>query len=161
MCLRSTIREPISGPPALLCLLRGAVWASHEEEMGASTQSVARQALGEALAVVEAYSPTTNAWIKRAPLPNKRRNLSAAANGAGLIYAIGGATGFYDYVRTTTVYSPGKNKWWMEDPTRTAHVDAAAATSKYSRIFIISGLTTGGGTTAAVESRPGFCDVCQ
>jgi N-acetylneuraminic acid mutarotase len=112
------------------------------------------------LNVVEAYSPTRKRWIKRAPLPTKRGNLSATANPGGLIYAIGGAR-VSQYVRTTDVYSPAQNKWWTVDPTLNVHVDAAAATSKFGRIFIISGLTTGGGTTAAVESRPGFCDVCQ
>jgi N-acetylneuraminic acid mutarotase len=115
---------------------------------------------GGGLNVVEAYSPAKDSWVRRAPLPTRRSNLSAAANGAGLIYAIGGGTSS-GYVRTTNVYSPSRNVWWTEQPTQIAHVDAAAATGKNSRIFIIGGLKTGGGTSAAVESRPGFCDVCQ
>jgi N-acetylneuraminic acid mutarotase len=112
------------------------------------------------LNVVEAYSPSTNSWIRRAPLPSRRGNLSATSNGAGLIYAIGGATEPSQYVRTTNVYSPTRNRWWTVSPTLIAHVDGAAVRST-NRIFMISGLTTGGGTTSVVESRASFCSECQ
>ena len=112
------------------------------------------------LNVVEAYSPSTNSWIKRAPLPSRRGGLSATSNGAGLIYAVGGSTGPRQYVRTTDVYSPSKNRWWTVSPTLIPHVDGAAVRS-INRIFIISGLTAGGGTTSVVESRASFCSECR
>jgi N-acetylneuraminic acid mutarotase len=112
------------------------------------------------LNMVEAYSPATNSWTTVAPLPTKRAGLRATSSLEGFIYAIGGSVGLNQYTRRVDVYSPQQNKWSKVPSTLIAHVDGAVATGRH-RIFIISGLTTGGGSTAVVESRRSFCDVCQ
>lgn len=79
-----------------------------------------------AVASVYAYSPQTDAWIERAPLPRPRGGMGVAALG-GRIYAAGGLAGG-DAVADFTVYDPAANTWTplTDMPTARDHLMAGA-----------------------------------
>jgi len=51
--------------------------------------------LSDFIAHVEAYDPSSNAWISRKPLPKARHNMAVCVH-SNNIYVLGGAENYYD-----------------------------------------------------------------
>lgn len=110
-------------------------------------------ALGNPLAIVEAYNPATQSWASLPPMPTARADLAAAAGSDGRIYAIGGFNAnFTPYdLNTVEAYSPATNTWTAVASMPTARSALAAAVSA-DRIYAIGGFLTGGTFYNTVEA---------
>ena len=95
------------------------------------------------LAVVEAYDPKTNKWVRKADLPKPQGGLTAAAL-AGHIHVTGGEDINAGKVSAAHwVYDPGKDRWRQETkmPTARHGVDSATSAGKW---YVIGGGTAAG-----------------
>jgi N-acetylneuraminic acid mutarotase len=63
------------------------------------------------VAVVEAYTPSTNTWETLAPLPKPRSLISAATGPDGRIYVVGGYLEGSGTLSTLEIYNPATNTW--------------------------------------------------
>jgi N-acetylneuraminic acid mutarotase len=96
---------------------------------------------------LQVYTPATNSWTTRAPLPSGQ---VAAAGGVlnGKLYAAGGI----GPLKTLRVYNPSTNTWSTKTPMPTAR-SVAAGVSANGLFWVISGLQSNAGTlTTRVEA---------
>src|SRR5207247_5035679 len=94
------------------------------------------------LNVVEEYDPAANAWATKAPMPNPRYDLAAAAVG-GKIYAIGGNHDNGVNLSVVEEYDPAANTWTTKAPMPTVR-KALAAAEVGGKIYAIGGYGSGG-----------------
>lgn len=91
--------------------------------------------------IAEAYDPATNTWQELPSLPVGRDNLAVAADGTGLIYAIGGYDGTTAQVLgSVATWKPGDASWATSpDMLTTARDMHGAATLGDGRIYVVGG----------------------
>jgi hypothetical protein len=105
---------------------------------------------GGALSSAEYFDQASNTWTTIAPLPQGLSGLSAVADGAAHIFAIGGnsngsiSAAVYRYTITT-------NTWDTVAPLPVATANSAAVLASNGLIYVLGGVTSSG-TTANVES---------
>src|SRR5579871_2202932 len=95
-------------------------------------------ASGNPLAIVEAYSPTSNAWMTVASLNTPRAGLAAVEGSDGRIYAVGG-TGASGLTNVVEAYTPSSNVWTQVAALPTPRSGLAAAVGSAGRIYAIGG----------------------
>jgi hypothetical protein len=76
-----------------------------------------------AVAIVQAYDPATNAWTTKAPMPTARWDLAAGVVN-GILYAVGGHNGTAP-VATVEAYNPTTNTWTTKASMPTARFGLA------------------------------------
>jgi N-acetylneuraminic acid mutarotase len=111
---------------------------------------------GSAVATVQAYNPSTNRWVTRAPMHTARAGLAAVVGSDGKIYAIGGwnaKNSFNDDIALATVeaYNPATNSWTKKASMPTARYSLAAAADG-SKIYAIDGVGTATNTITVAEA---------
>jgi len=97
---------------------------------------------GSGLSSVERYTPSTNSWSSVASLPGPARSgLTAAVDGLGRIYAIGGTDTSYDALTRVDRYDPGTNAWTNLSgaPLGEARGGLAAVTVPSGQIYAVGG----------------------
>lgn len=97
------------------------------------------------LSTLEVFDPATNTWTTRAPMPQARGGLAAAAHG-GKLYVFGGEQWVPEQkvFADAWVYDPSKDRWQALPPMPTARHGLGAATLG-DRIHLFGGgLRTGG-----------------
>jgi N-acetylneuraminic acid mutarotase len=67
------------------------------------------------LATVQAYSPGSNSWVTRAPLPKARSYLNGAGTINGVLYVAGGSDSIGP-TKTLFAYTPSTNTWTSKAP---------------------------------------------
>ena len=102
-------------------------------------------------ATIEVFSPATQTWTLRAPLPEPLSNVAAASDGGNSIYAFGGVTAAGIGTAHAYRYSISLNRW---DPIASITIDSlnnflsscnssnAAAMGPDDKIFLICGSRT-------------------
>jgi N-acetylneuraminic acid mutarotase len=101
------------------------------------------------VATVEGYSPRTNRWTQRAPMPTARQCLATTTGTDGRIYALGGEDQSGNSLTNAEVYSPTTDTWAVLPPLHDARGCLAAATDSQGNIYAIGGAN--GVTYASVE----------
>jgi N-acetylneuraminic acid mutarotase len=112
---------------------------------------------GTSLNAVEAFTPTTNKWSTKAPMPTSRADLAAVTGLDGKIYAMGGWTvrnSFNDPVALSTVeaYDPVANAWTTKAPMPTARYWVSAARGSDGKIYAYGGVDTTTNTVSVLEA---------
>jgi hypothetical protein len=105
---------------------------------------------GGGLSSVEVFNQATNTWTLLAPLPQGLSSLSAVADGAGHVFAIGGISGG-TISSTVYRYTIATNVWDTVAPLPVATDNSAAVLASNGLIYVLGGVTSSG-TTANVES---------
>ena len=119
----------VSGPAA---------WILGGAEQGATT------------AAVEMYAGSF--WATAASMPDARRQVAAATDNSGLIYAIGGLTVSGPPTSEVDVYNPMSNTWTVGTPLPAPVSGAAAVTGPDGRIYVIGGSDDSNDPTAVVDA---------
>jgi N-acetylneuraminic acid mutarotase len=83
-----------------------------------------KNAAGQATTALHVYTPGTNSWATKAPMPSARYGAAAKVIN-GKWYLIGG-TGASGTLGSTLVYDPVANSWSVLDPMPTARSQLAA-----------------------------------
>lgn len=109
----------------------------------------------EPVAVVEEYDPQSNTWRARAPLPEPRRNASAAVLN-GRIYLFGGEN-LDRKGLPVAVYNPASDSWARKNAVPAPSYFAAAHAVK-GRIYIIGSGGTGPVTQEYNPENDSFVD---
>jgi Kelch motif len=68
------------------------------------------------LAINQAYTPGTNSWTTKAPLPQARDELNGTGVINGLLYVAGGVSGSDQKTNTLYAYNPSSNSWSTKAP---------------------------------------------
>ena len=109
---------------------------------------------GVPTATVEMTLGTT--WATVASLPDARRQVAAATDNAGLIYAIGGLTALGSITSEVDVYNPLSNTWTVGAPLPAPVSGAAAVTGPNGLIYVIGGSDVNNHASAVVDAyNPG------
>jgi hypothetical protein len=103
------------------------------------------------LSSVEQYNPATETWSYLASLPVALSGLSAVADGAGHVFAIGGVDGHGHLSSAVYRYTIATNTWDTVPSLPTATDNGAAVLASNGLIYYLGGVTSAG-TTAHVES---------
>lgn len=98
---------------------------------------------GQPTAVVEAYSPSQDAWRRVAPLPRPTTGGLAVAEG-GFLYLFGGRDES-GVLSTAFVYDPGADSWRPIAPMPEARADATGG-ALLGKLYVVGGTN---GTTAS------------
>jgi N-acetylneuraminic acid mutarotase len=93
--------------------------------------------VGEEPRVTLEYTPESDSWTRRAPMPAEREHLAAAALD-GRIYVIGGRWGSRGNLRTVEEYDPASDSWRIRTPLPTARGGLTAATVE-GHIHVVGG----------------------
>ncbi len=117
--------DAVEFPPVAFATAATDVWESKAEmptaRMGlvAGTVNGVLYAVGGSnnlpLTTVEAYTPGSNTWATRAPLPQARTNLNGAGVINGVLYVAGGYFGGTP-TNTLFAYTPSSNTWTTRAP---------------------------------------------
>jgi hypothetical protein len=105
---------------------------------------------GGGLSSAEYFDQASNTWTTIASLPQGLSGLSAVADGAGHVFAIGGI-GNGNISAAVYRYTIATNVWDTVAPLPVATANSAAILASNGLIYVIGGVT-GSGTTANVES---------
>ena len=105
---------------------------------------------GSALRTVDVYTPSSNTYSTRAPLPVARVANGAALGSDGRLYALGGRNGS-GLVSEVDAYSFTSHSWTQVAPLPKPREAAVVVAGKDGRIYVIGGI--GSGTTAAVSNQ--------
>ena len=98
---------------------------------------------GETSKSCERYNPVTNSWSPPiADLPQPRAGVSAATDGQGLVYAIGGGPALGSPTNTMWRYDSGSDFWWPRASMHMAREQFGTATDAQGRIYAIGGELT-------------------
>ncbi|MEP6860210.1 MAG: kelch repeat-containing protein [Deltaproteobacteria bacterium] len=91
--------------------------------------------------IAEAYNPATNTWQSLPSLPVGRDELAVAADGNGMIYAIGGFDGTtLDTLGSVATWNVGDTSWsTLPDALTTARNLHGAATLSDGKIYAVGG----------------------
>ncbi len=100
------------------------------------------------LPTLEVFDPASNSWTSRAPMPQPRGGLAAAAHG-GRLYVFGGEQWVPDQqvFADSWVYDPGRDRWDALPAMPTARHGLGAATLG-NRIHVVGGGLRVGGNAA-------------
>jgi N-acetylneuraminic acid mutarotase len=94
---------------------------------------------GESTAV-EAFTPSTNTWQKRAPLPDGCQSVAAATRPTdGRVYVVGGACTSTWLSNELLVYDPALNTWTTGTPLPDRRAWASAAWGQDGRLYVVAG----------------------
>jgi N-acetylneuraminic acid mutarotase len=99
---------------------------------------------------VDAYDPTTDAWVAVSPLPTPRAGVATALGPNGLIYAFGGTDGSFNPLNAVEAYDPATGTWTQRTPMPTARSYAGAATLD-GLIYVVGGGVGPGAGVNTVE----------
>jgi hypothetical protein len=101
------------------------------------------------VSTLEVFDPRSNTWTTRAPMPQARGGLAAAAHG-GKLYVFGGEQWVPDQkvFADSWVYDPSKDRWDAMPPMPTARHGLGAATLN-NRIHVFGGGLQVGGNAAS------------
>ena len=101
-------------------------------------------------AAVEMYAGSF--WATAASMPDARRQVAAATDNSGLIYAIGGLTASAGPTIEVDVFNPMSNTWTVGAPLPAPVSGAAAVTGPDGRIYAIGGSDFNNNPTAVVDA---------
>jgi hypothetical protein len=102
---------------------------------------------GKTLTTVEAYSPSSNSWSIKAPLPSARALLNGAGTINGVLYVAGGMNSNEVETNTLFVYNPATNTWTTKAPMLKAGGCGASGVIG-GKLYVYTGCKT---TTAAFQ----------
>jgi N-acetylneuraminic acid mutarotase len=95
----------------------------------------------QAVSDMQAFDPTSRAWIARHNMNTLREDLAATAGPDGFVYAIGGMNGNFASLSSVEAYDPIGDVWSDKTPMNTARTRLAAVTGRDGRIYVIGGST--------------------
>jgi hypothetical protein len=108
---------------------------------------------GSPVSTVEAYDPSNNVWSEVAPLSTPRSHLSATLGPLEIIYAAGGIDAAGNYLNSVEIYAVGGTTGWANFvPMTTARSDFGLATAADGFIHAFGGKNS----TGALNSIEGF-----
>lgn len=109
---------------------------------------------GTVLSSAERYNVAADLWTSIAPLPEARVGLVVVNDGAGHLFAIGGATSSNAATISSSVfrYTIATDAWDAVASLPTAVRDAAAVLASNGRLYVLGGITTDGSVTNTVQS---------
>jgi len=97
----------------------------------------------------EEYTPATNTWLPKAPMPTNRvRCAGAAVN--GIIYMMGGLNNPANIIAVNEAYDPAQDTWSAKAPMPTARESFFVCTVN-SKIYAIGGEVVSGSATNVCE----------
>jgi hypothetical protein len=105
----------------------------------------------ELLSTVEAYSPSTNSWSSKAPLPTPRSGVAVGVVD-GILYALGGSSSqTKPTLDTMDAYDPVRNAWTARAPMPTPRSGFALGVTR-GTLYAVGGWATNNGPTGLVEA---------
>jgi N-acetylneuraminic acid mutarotase len=113
------------------------------------------------MSTAEIYDPATDAWAPIAGLPEPRGSLSAAVDGLGRVYAIGGTAAWPNASANVWRYDPIADRWDSVANMSVPRMRFASATDSQGRIYAIGTNFPAGephGTGATVERYDALTD---
>ncbi|MEI8196634.1 MAG: kelch repeat-containing protein, partial [Phycisphaerae bacterium] len=144
--------ESVTAPA--LATARSSFAAATDPASGALYAIGGLNSTNQALASVERYDPTLDAWANVAPLPQALARASAASDGAGHILVFGGAGASGALSSTVYSYTIASNTWSTMAAMPVAASGAAALFGAYGQIYLVGGKTTTGPTSAVWVFNP-------
>jgi N-acetylneuraminic acid mutarotase len=103
-----------------------------------------KSSTGAGLATLQAYTPATNSWATKAPLPEARWDLNGTGTINGVLYVAGGI-GSAGPSRTLYAYTPSTNTWAVKTPMPIAGACGASGVIA-GQLYVYTGCI--GGTAA-------------
>ena len=108
-------------------------------------------ASSSASTVVESWSPLTNTWSTRAPLPRGVWSPGVVTGIDGRVYVVGGRDVNGNATNTVYIYDASRNAWDTGPSMTSARHSHAIAVTPTGNIFALSGRTGTGTITATAE----------
>jgi N-acetylneuraminic acid mutarotase len=95
---------------------------------------------GEKLTTVQAYTPGSNSWATKAPLPSARGSLSGVGTINSVLYVAGGVNSSTQVTKTLFAYTPSTNTWTTKAPMPVAGAVGASGVIG-GKLYVYSGYT--------------------